>query len=177
MEGVTVVAGIPIPSTSPWFLGVVALHVAMGLVCVVAGAGAMLARKGRGRHSRYGTIYFWFLSGVFVTATALSIARWRENDHLFVLGALSFGAAVVARQMVRSGPVTRARLRLHLVAMAVSYILLLTAFYVDNGKNLPLWKELPALAYWTVPAAVGLPLVIRTLLRHPLVRPARRPPA
>jgi hypothetical protein len=174
MEGVTIVAGIPIPSTSPWFLGVVALHVAMGLVCVVVGAAAMLARKGRGRHSRYGTIYFWFLSGVFVTATALSIARWRENDHLFVLGVLSFGAAVAGRQMLRSGPITRTRLRLHLVGMAASYVLLLTAFYVDNGKNLPLWKELPTIAYWLIPAAVGVPLVIRTLLRHPLVRPTHR---
>ena len=27
--------------------------------------------------------------------------------------------------------------------MGASYILLLTAFYVDNGKNLPLWRELP----------------------------------
>jgi ABC-type nitrate/sulfonate/bicarbonate transport system permease component len=75
MEEVTVVAGVPIPSASPWFLGGVAVHVAMGLVCVVAGIGAMLARKGRGRHSRCGTVYFWFLLGVFVTATGLSIVR------------------------------------------------------------------------------------------------------
>ena len=26
--------------------------------------------------------------------------------------------------------------------MGLSYILLLTAFYVDNGKSLPLWKDL-----------------------------------
>jgi hypothetical protein len=36
---------------------------------------------------------------------------------------------------------------LHVTGMGLSYILLLTAFYVDNGKNLPLWKELPQMAY------------------------------
>jgi len=45
-------------------------------------------------------------------------------------------------------------------------------FYVDNGKGLPLWKELPPISYWLLPAAVGIPLIIRTLLRHP---PARQP--
>lgn len=173
MDEVTVIAGIPIPSTSPWFLGVVAIHVAMGIVCVVTGIVAMLSRKGRGRHSRFGTIYYWFLAGVFLTATALSIARWAENDHLFVLGVLSFGAATVARQMLRHRPVTRRRLQVHLLGMAASYVLLLTAFYVDNGKNLPLWRHLPTIAYWLGPAAVALPIVAYTLLRHRLLRPPK----
>ena len=50
--------------------------------------------------------------------------------------------------------------------MSASYILLLTAFYVDNGKNLPVWQRLPHLAYWLVPSAVGLPLVARALARY-----------
>jgi hypothetical protein len=54
--------------------------------------------------------------------------------------------------------------------MGASYILLLTAFYVDNGKNLPLWKDLPSISYWTFPALVGIPIIIRTMLRHPLLR-------
>jgi hypothetical protein len=173
MDGVTTVAGIPIPSTSLWFLGVVAVHVAMGLVCVVTGIGAMLSRKGRGRHSTFGTVYYWFLLGVFATSTALSIVRWAEDYHLFVLGALSFVAALVARWTIRHRPITRMRLRVHLVGMATSYILLLTAFYVDNGKNLPIWKDLPTIAYWLGPAAVGLPLIIYALLRHPLLHPER----
>ncbi len=33
---------------------------------------------------------------------------------------------------------------------------MLTAFYVDNGKSLPLWQDLPAtLTYWLLPSAVG----------------------
>jgi hypothetical protein len=54
--------------------------------------------------------------------------------------------------------------------MGTSYILLLTAFYVDNGKSLPIWKALPAIAYWLTPAAVGAPLIVVALLRHPVVR-------
>jgi len=42
--------------------------------------------------------------------------------------------------------------------MGASYVFLLTAFYVDNGKNLPLWKELPQIAFWFLPSAIGVPL-------------------
>jgi hypothetical protein len=62
--------------------------------------------------------------------------------------------------------------RLHITGMGGSYILLLTAFYVDNGKNLPLWKELPPITYWLVPGAVGLPIIADALLRHPMMRGA-----
>jgi hypothetical protein len=44
---------------------------------------------------------------------------------------------------------------------------MLTAFYVDNGKALPLWKELPHFAFWIIPTAVGVPLVIWAWFRHP----------
>jgi hypothetical protein len=51
--------------------------------------------------------------------------------------------------------------------MGASYILMLTAFYVDNGKNLPVWRALPALAYWIVPGAIGLPLIAYFCWRLP----------
>jgi hypothetical protein len=54
----------------------------------------------------------------------------------------------------------------HIAGMGLSYILLLTAFYVDNGRNLPLWKEFPSIVYWLLPSAVGLPRIVRALLRH-----------
>jgi hypothetical protein len=40
---------------------------------------------------------------------------------------------------------------------------------VDNGKNLPLWKELPEIAFWVLPSLVGVPILIYALFRHPLV--------
>jgi peptidoglycan/LPS O-acetylase OafA/YrhL len=94
--------------------------------------------------------------------------RWAENYHLFILGVLAFGSAFLGRAARRRR--WAGWVRLHITGMGLSYILLLTAFYVDNGKSLPLWKELPPIAYWLLPAAVGLPLTIRALFRHPLVR-------
>lgn len=49
-------------------------------------------------------------------------------------------------------------------------VLLLTAFYVDNGKQLPLWKELPVWTYWSLPALVGMPIIVWALLGHCVVR-------
>jgi hypothetical protein len=100
--------------------------------------------------------------------------RWKHDSHLFVLGALAMACATIGRSGARQKP--RARLRTHLLAMGASYVVLLTAFYVDNGKNLPLWKELPTVAYWTVPALVGIPIIVRTWLRHPLLRQTRPAP-
>ena len=145
-QDTTAILGIEVPSTDPVFLTVVGFHVLAGLVCVVTGAVAMLSAKRPGRHPSFGTIYFWFLLAVFASATALSVVRWAEDYHLFILGAL------------------------HILGMGLSYILLLTAFYVDNGPNLPLWRELPHWAFWVLPGAIGIPIIARALLWHPLVR-------
>ena len=166
-ESTTLVLGIPIPSTDPVFLAIVGVHILFGLAAVIAGAMAMFSRKGRGRHSNLGTIYFWCLSGVFITMSALSFMRWAQNYHLFILGTLSFAAACFGRTAARRR--RRQWPRLHLTGMGTSYIVMLTAFYVDNGKNLPLWQELPQIAFWVLPAAVGIPLILYALLRHPLV--------
>lgn len=40
---------------------------------------AMLSEKRRGRHSKFGTIYFWCLLALFGSATFLSLMRWDEN--------------------------------------------------------------------------------------------------
>src|SRR5258707_9792757 len=92
-DGITNIAGIEIPSSDPTFLAAAGVHILLGLTCTVAGIIAMLSQKRAGRHPRYGTIYFWCLIGVFVTATGLAAVRWAEDYHLFILGALSFAAA------------------------------------------------------------------------------------
>lgn len=80
-EGV-VVLGVPIPSSSPLFLSIVAVHVAAGIICTVAGIVAMLAPKRSGRHPSAGNVYFWSLVVVFLSMAALSILRWPANTHL-----------------------------------------------------------------------------------------------
>jgi hypothetical protein len=85
-----------------------------------------------------------------------------------VLGALAFAAAFFGRRARRDR--WRHWVKLHITGMGTSYLLLLIAFYVDNGKSLPLWKELPAVTYWLLPAVVGIPLIVYALLWHPLTR-------
>lgn len=169
---VTTIAGITIPSADPIFLSVVALHVPLGLLAVVTGAIAMLSRKQRGRHPRFGTIYFWSIVALAISASVLSLMRWSEDYHLFVLGVLAFIAAFLGRNARRRQ--WRGWPRGHVLGMGASYVLLLTAFYVDNGKQLPIWRDLPVWSYWIGPTMLGAPLIMWALLRHPVVRHARR---
>jgi hypothetical protein len=76
--------------------------------------------------------------------SVLSFMRWAENYHLFILGALSFASAYFGRTAARRRWQQWARI--YLTGMGASYIFMLTAFYVDNGKNLPLCRELPQIA-------------------------------
>jgi hypothetical protein len=142
-------------------------------VCTIAGIGAMLTPKRAGRHPSAGNVYYWSLLVVFLSMTALSFMRWPGNTHLFVLGILSFSAGTIGRTARRQ--LWRGWLRLHIAGMAISYILLLTAFYVDNGPHLPLWRSLPPLAHWLLPSVVGLPLLVLVLRRHPLVKASMQP--
>ena len=170
----TVILGIEIPSTDPVFLALVAgIHIPLGMACVGLGAVAMLSEKRRGRHSTFGKLYYWCLLALFTSATVLAGMRWHENYHLFILGALSFASAWAGRAAIRQ--LWRYRVRLHISGMGLSYILMLIAFYVDNGKQLPLWKDLPHTMYWLLPLAVGVPLIVRAMLRHPLARAADPP--
>ena len=120
------------------------------------------------RHSNFGSIYFWCLFVVFVSASGLAFVRWTDDVHLFALGLLSFGSAYWARRAARNQ--WRDWLPQHITGMGASYILLLTSFYVDNGKNLPLWRQLPELAFWILPSAFGIPIIVYALFRHPLMR-------
>jgi len=168
----TTVAGIQIPSSDPVFLSVVALHVPLGLICVVSGALAMLSVKGPGRHPTAGTVYYWCSVALFGSATVLSTMRWSDDYHLFILGALTFAAVQVGRMARRRR--WPGWVRMHIASMGSSYVLLLTAFYVDNGKQLPLWRDLPAWTYWTLPAVIGAPIMLWALLWHPRVKASGR---
>jgi hypothetical protein len=163
----TSIAGIPLPSDAPLFLAFIAVHIAAGLTAVIAGAIAMLSQKRLGPHPSAGTVYYLALAVVFVTMSVLASLRWSEDYHLFILGLLSFVAATVGRTARRQ--LWPSWARIHMTGMAASYILMIAAFYVDNGPNLPLWRELSPLAFWILPTLIGAPILINALLRHPLV--------
>ena len=163
MELGAIAAASFIPPRSPTFLAVLAIHIPAGLTCVVAGAGAALSPKRHGRHPRFGTVYYWALAVVLVTTIGLTIMR-PQDAYLLALGTFAFAAATTGR-------IARRRrwprwVPVHIAGMGSSYILLLVAFYVDNGKNLPVWRDLPHVAYWAIPTLIGVPLVARALSRY-----------
>jgi hypothetical protein len=163
-----VVHRIHIPSDNPVFLTIIFIHVAAAMVCVVAGIVAMFAKKQPGVHPKAGKIYYSFLWVVFITVLIIAIVRWTEDYYLLILGTISFLSAFIGRKALKNkwGKWTI----IHISCMGFSYIVLLTAFYVDNGKSLPVWENFPPLIYWILPTLIGIPIIIITLLRHPLSR-------
>jgi len=156
------VLGGQVGSAAPVFLAFLAVHVLAGLAAVVTGAVAALVRKGSPRHIRAGRWYYRAITVVFVTATVLAAMRWRQDYYLFIIGALSFGAATVGyqhRRRHRPGDTG------HIVGMGAAYVAMLTAFYVDNGPRLPLLDHLPVLVFWPLPSAIGAPVIARAVMR------------
>jgi hypothetical protein len=145
------------------FATLLVVHIASGLTAVVAGATAMLSPKRSGGHPKAGRTYYMTLCVVCATAVGMAAMRWPEDAYLVVLGGLSLAAASVGYLARRHR--WQGWIRLHILGMGASYIVLLTAFYVDNGPRLPLWDRLPVLAFWIVPSLIGLPLVARALVR------------
>jgi uncharacterized membrane protein len=160
------ILGLPVGSTSPLFLTVLAAHVIAGLACVASGAAAALTRKGPGRHARLGRLYYRGVLVVFTTAIIMAALRWPHDNHLAILAAITLSAAAVGVRARRTTPAHAPHIR----AMGASYIALLTAFYVDNGPHLPLWNHLPAIAFWIGPTLIGTPLITRAALHHNRVR-------
>ena len=162
------IGSLQLPDAGPVFLAALAAHVLAASTAVVAGLLACTARKHQGRHPRAGTLYLWAIGVVSATATVMAALRWHHNWHLFLIATLAFGCALLGRQARRRRP--HRWLLWHGAAMALSYIALLTGFYVDNGPQLPLWDRLPPLTYWLLPAAVGIPLTWRSLRRNGAIR-------
>ena len=162
--GVIEIDGLLIPDAGGVFLAALAVHVLAGVVCVVSGAVAASARKRPGRHPRAGTVYVCGLLVLVITAAVLAVVRWPHDVHLLLIACLTGafgGAGWWVRRRRRDGWV-----RWHGIAMAASYVALLTGFYVDNGPQLPLWDRLPTVAYWVLPTLVGVPLTWWALIRN-----------
>lgn len=155
--------GLDVASTSAVFLGFLSVHVAAALVAIVTGAIAMLAPKGPGRHARAGRWYVGALLVIFATACVLATFRWPADLPLVFAGGIGVAAALygfIFRRLHRPGDVP------HILAMGVSYIAMLTAFYVDNDPHLPVWQLLPAWTFWVLPSVVGVPLLTRAVWKR-----------
>jgi hypothetical protein len=109
---------------------------------------------------------------VFLTATTLSVQHWPADAYLFVLATLGYGFALggyVARRFRREPWLLRVLgkqwISVHIVGMIGSYVVLWTAFYVDNAHLIPGLKELPPLTFWVLPTVVALPFLVVSLSR------------
>jgi hypothetical protein len=168
MEETTYIFGIPVQSTDRFFLLFVVVHIVISFIAVISGLFAMLSDKGKGRHRYFGTAYFWSMLSSFCTIVILSIMRWPHNLYLLSIGVVAISSTLggywLAKRRTLNWP------RYHTICMGASYILLMTGFYVDNGKNLPFWKLFPQWSFWVFPAVVGVPIIIYALRTNPLNR-------
>ena len=157
-------SGLEIPAAGPVFYTALAIHIAAGLTCVVTGAVAALAWKRPGLHPRFGTVYYRGLAVVFASASVMGAIRWAEDWYLVLIGAVAFTSGTVGYLARRRR--WRGWVYAHIPGMGLSYVAMLTAFYVDNGPRLPLWNRLPDLAFWIGPSLIGVPLILVALSRQ-----------
>lgn len=142
----------------------VGLHVPAGLLALVAGLIAMLSRKGGWWHRRAGL--FYLIGIIILTLTARGFVASRGSEFIFL-----FAMGMLATTLAMSGYLLRRKRQdIHIAAMGLSFIVMLTAFYVDNGPKLPVWEHLPPIAFWIFPAAIGLPILILALYRRGYTR-------
>jgi|GEM_PF-6362674 len=53
----------------------------------------------------------------------------------------------------------------HLSGMIASYVVLLTAFYVDNAHLIPGLNRVPTLTFWVAPTLIAIPFLVRSIRR------------
>lgn len=128
------------------------VHAVAGLVTGITGLVTFRVRKRRGCHDRWGTCYLWAYTVVFLTATILSAERPEADAYLFFLALVGYGFALggYGVRRFRQEPMVRhivgkQWVGAHIIGMIGSYIVLWTAFYVDNAHLIPGLKELPPL--------------------------------
>ncbi len=148
------------------------VHALAGLTTGVTRVLAFQAPKRSVRHPRWGKSYLWAYTVVFLTATILSVQRWPADAYLFALATIGYGLALAgygARRFRREPFLVRLLgkqwIVAHIVGVISSYVVLWTAFYVDNAHLIPGLKGLPTLTFWVLPTVVALPFLVLSLSR------------
>jgi hypothetical protein len=149
------------------------VHALAGLNTVVTGIITFIMPRHPGRHHRWGTRYLWAYTVVFITAMLLSVQHWPADAYLLVLATIGYGLALGGygvRRLRHMPWLTRLLgewwVIAHLVGMIGSYVVLLTAFYVDNAHLIPGLQRLPSVVFWCGPSLVALPFLVRAIARY-----------
>ena len=118
--------------------------------------------------------------GTFHAAGYSAVLRAFEDNELnylgFILQKILFLALILVMLHFRTGLV--GFVVAHLISnlfMWTFYHVLVSKFYtkVKLKIDLPLWKELPQIAFWILPSAIGAVIIAYVLLRHPLIKRCR----
>jgi hypothetical protein len=148
------------------------VHALAALTTGVTGVITFSRPKRRGRHPKWGGRYLWAYTVVFLTAIILSVRDLPTDAYLVVLATLGYGFALsgYAARRFRQEPIVRRVVGkqwviAHIVGMIGSYVVLWTAFYVDNAHLIPGLKELPTLTFWVLPSLIALPFLVVSLSR------------
>jgi hypothetical protein len=141
------------------------VHVACGSAGLVLGPVAMLSAKRHGPHTRSGEAYHWVFVVLFLSAVALAVLNWDEVWWLALVGAVSYGLALLGYLAAKRR--WKGWLRAHVAGQGGSYIAMVTALLVVNtGGESPL--------PWVLPTLVGT-LIIRWVSNQIAI--GRRPKA
>ncbi|HEU5379595.1 MAG TPA: hypothetical protein VFV38_29585 [Ktedonobacteraceae bacterium] len=148
------------------------VHALAGLTTGITGVLAFRAPKRRGRHHRWGRAYLWAYTMVFLTAIILSVQHWPADAYLFVLATIGYGLALGdygARRFRHESWLKRVQgsqwVVAHIVGVIGSYVVLWTAFYVDNAHLIPGLTRLPTLTFWVLPGLISLPFLALSISR------------
>ena len=148
------------------------VHALAGLTTGVMGVLALRAPKRRGRHHQLGKSYLWAYTVVFLTAIMLSVQHMPADAYLLVLATIGYGLALsgFAARRFRQEPLVRRLVGkqwvvAHIIGVIGSYVVLWTAFYVDNAHLIPGLKQLPTLTFWVLPTVIALPGLLVSLSR------------
>ena len=148
------------------------VHALAALTTGVTGVITFSRPKRQAGHPRWGRRYLWAYTVVFLTAIILSVRDFPDDAYLVVLATIGYGFALggYGARRFRREPwmmrvVGKQWVIAHIVGMIGSYIVLWTAFYVDNAHLLPGLNLLPPLTFWVLPSLIGLPFIVFSLVR------------
>ncbi|NTS39598.1 hypothetical protein HRG84_01670 [Flavisolibacter sp. BT320] len=125
-------------------------HVLAGFVALIAGGIASATKKGGSGHRRSGKWYFWGMTGVFVTAVAVSILK--SLAFLFMIGFFSYYFVVRGYRILYLKKLGKSQ-------KATSLDWAITAVAMLFGLGLVTWAYLQfrsGSSFWPVPLVFGL---------------------
>lgn len=75
------------------------IHVIAATGALISGALAIILKSNTPRHKPVGRIYFWCMTGVFITATFISVVK--HLQFLFLIGIFTYYATVIAYRALK----------------------------------------------------------------------------